>query len=103
MTVTKYWRHGRPWSADTPWRESPEAPKTAPILQLQLGDLGPEPGTVYRNRHTGERAVVLGVGQRRYCWVVMRYRGEQVEVRLDRFEDDWTPAVPARVGERPIA
>jgi hypothetical protein len=59
--------------------------------------MGPKAGGTYRNRHTGERAVVLGVEHRRYSWVVARYRGDQVEIRLDRFLGDWYAVAPATV------
>jgi hypothetical protein len=74
----------------TPWgKPKPRA------LQLQLGDMGPTPGEVVRNVHTGELATVMGVGQRKYCWVVLRYREGEREQRLADFYDHWAPMAPA--------
>jgi hypothetical protein len=89
-SLRKRWEPGVPWSLEWRHESTGKPPRGAPALQLQLGSLGPEPGTRWRNRHTGELATVLGVGQRRSCWVLLRYRGERTEVRLDVFLDAWT-------------
>lgn len=76
----------------TPWGTAKPRP-----LQLQLDRLGPEPGELVRNVHTGELATVLGVGQRKYCWVILRYRDGEREQRLSDFYDHWAPFTADKV------
>lgn len=72
----------------------------SPRSQPCLPGMGPELGAQYHNRHTGEVAVVVDTIRRRRCWVILRHRGREVEIRLDLFEEHWRPGRGATLSKR---
>lgn len=53
--------------------------------QLQIPGLGPDPGTRWRNIHTGDICVVVHLSRRRKTWVTVRVRGREREMEFVEF------------------
>lgn len=62
--------------------------------QLMFGQLGPAPGELYRNTHTGAVGTIVGVRQDRRCWVTVRHDGRRTEIPLDWLGVHWVPCRP---------
>jgi len=52
----------------------------------QLPGLGPVPGQVWRNRHSGDWYTIVSLQQRRTCWVTLRGVYGEREISLQDLE-----------------
>ena len=54
-------------------------------VQLMLDPAAPQPGDCYQNKHNSMLCTIVGLEQRRYCWVRLRFSGLERSMRLDEF------------------
>jgi hypothetical protein len=57
----------------------------------QLPGMGPEIGSVWRNRHSGCLYTIVGVQQRLRCWVTVRGVDGEREISLSEFDRSYMP------------
>lgn len=62
--------------------------------QLALDTLGPQPGELYLNTHTGEIGCVVTAATRRKSWVKVRRSGHITEIPLHWLGVHWKPCRP---------
>jgi hypothetical protein len=62
--------------------------------QLIFDQLGPQPGDLLRNVHSGEIACVVTMATRRKTWVTVRRSGRLTEVELSWIGEYWQPCRP---------
>lgn len=62
--------------------------------QLAIDTLGPQPGELYLNTHTGEIGCVVTAATRRKSWVKIRRSGHVTEIPLHWLGTHWKPCRP---------
>ena len=91
--TAEQWRMAR--QAGAAFTSEDEA-EQLPLLgtQLSLPGLGPDPGELFRNVHTGEIGTVITAATRRKSWVTIRRGGRLTDVPLHWLEKHWAPCRP---------
>ena len=72
-----------PGMIETPYGDQPVLP-----------GMGPQPGALFRNRHTGSIGTVVRVTTRRRLWVTLRHDGRLTEIPGHWLGDHWRPCRP---------
>lgn len=62
--------------------------------QLAFDRLGPQPGDLLLNIHTGTIGCVVAAATRRKAWVKIRHNGHITEVALSWIGKHWKPCRP---------
>jgi hypothetical protein len=74
--------------------ESPTAVDTPHGQQLMIGGLGPVPGDLFRNRHTGDIGCIVKIAQRQYAWATLRVSDRLTTIPVGWLGQHWDACRP---------